>query len=283
MTPRVLFLGGGKGSWAIRGVQIGTVLGARTTAAPTDDDWRWAQVIVLVKRAIFEHGARAATMGVPLVWDVLDFWEQPEENGRTVAEMTLRVRELAERYHVATLIGATQAMADAIGGVYIPHHARPRLKPLPVRSKVEVVAYEGTPKYLGAWKAILEESCTARGWRFVVNPASLNEADLVVALRDGRWDGDLCREWKSGIKLVNAITAGRPVITQPSAAVREIEPSGSIVETREQLDAALSLWAPLPQRQWAASIAQDRAFAFTRSSVAHLYREHVFPLARRAA
>ena len=50
---------------------------------------------------------------------------------------------------MARLIGSTQAMADEIEGVYIPHHYRPGLHARPVRDRIEVIAYEGTRKYLG--------------------------------------------------------------------------------------------------------------------------------------
>lgn len=283
MTPRVLFVGGEKGSWQVRGVQMANAMGARATQKPTDADWAWAQVVVLVKRAIHQWGETAQRFRIPIVWDVLDQWQQPEENGVPVAVHAAEVKRYAANYGVRTLIGATRAMADTVGGVYIPHHARPGLSPLPIREAVEIVAYEGNRKYLGAWLPVLERSCAARGWRFVVNPSSLAEADIVVALRDGVWDGPICREWKSGVKLVNAMAAGRPVITQDSAAQREIAAVGATLENPGFLDAALDYWTPVEHRQSAAEVSRDRALAYTRSSVANLYREHVLSLVRRAA
>lgn len=283
MTPRVLFVGGERGSWAVRGVQMADALGARAVVDPERHDWDWAQIVVLVKRGIDKYGEMAKRSRLPIVWDVLDYWQQPEENQKPIAEHVQTVLELASRWNVGTLIGATQAMAEAIDGVYIPHHSRPKLKHSPVREKVQVVAYEGTPKYLGSWKKAIEEICAARGWRFVVNPESLSEADIVVALRDGQWDGEICREWKSGVKLVNAQAAGRPVIAQSSAAFREIHPVGSTIDCVEHLSNALDFWSNYERRLSAAERCRDRALAYTLSSVAHLYREHVLSLARRAA
>lgn len=239
MTPKILFVGCGKGSWQVRGVQLARALGGRCTGNPTSSDWRWADVIVLVKHAIVHFGAEARAVGVPIVWDVLDFWKQPEDNGRSEAELVAEVHRLRDTARVSLLIGATEAMATAIGGVCLPHHSRPGLRPAPVRESVGVVAYEGTPKYLGAWKPALERECAARGWSFVVNPSSLTDADIVVALRDGKWDGEVCRRWKSGVKYVNALAAGRPVVTQVSSALMEIGAVSYAVDQVAEISGAI--------------------------------------------
>lgn len=243
--PRVLFVGGGKGSWQIRGVQMAQALGGRCAAKPTAEDWRWADVIVLVKRAIVHYGAEARAVGVPVVWDVLDFWAQPEDNSRSEADLVAEVHRMREQAGVSLLIGATQAMAHAIGGVHLPHHSWHWLRPVPVREAVRTVAYEGTPKYLGAWRPALQTACAARGWTFVVNPDVLAEADIIVSLRDGIWDGEICRRWKSGVKYVNALAAGRPVISQGSEALSEIGVVGVVLASQDALGAALDKAAML--------------------------------------
>jgi len=247
----VLFIGAGKGSWTIRGEQLGAAVGARVTSAPSSADWRWADVAVLVKRAGLTHAAEARAAGVPVVWDMLDCWRQPAENGVSPAHAQAMLLAQLRAVQPVLAIGATQAQADAVGGRYLPHHSRPGLEPAQIRDTCQVVAYEGNAAYLGGWMGLISRACVARGWQFVVNPPDLREADIVVALRDGPWDGWVCREWKSGVKLVNAIAAGRPVITQATAAWREIDPPGSVIETPNELPAVLDFWADAQAREMA--------------------------------
>ena len=131
---------------------------------------------------------------------------------------------------------------------------------------------QGAAHYLGRWAGWVREACEARGWQFVVNPADLREADILVAFRDGQWDGWICREWKSGVKAVNAIAAGRPLITQDSAAVQEIRPAGSVVASPDDLGQAFDQWADVAARSVVAEVSRDRALAYRLESVATQYR-----------
>lgn len=267
MKANVLIVGVGGGSWQIRGIQIGEVLGARVTANPKADDWRWADVCILVKRALSTFAADAYAFEVPIVWDALDFWFQPEENTVSVADMVARPRINSD-----VVIGATQAMADDFGGVYIPHHSRPRLSPAPICDRMQVVAYEGTKKYLGSWHKALETVCTRLGLTFVVNPPDLRHADLVVAFRGEQHDGPICRRWKSGVKYVNALAAGRPILTQPSAAYDELQTPGMVVHDVDGLEAAISYYLPRSVRQGVLNECISRAPEFDRVNIARSYR-----------
>jgi hypothetical protein len=146
-------------------------------------------------------------------------------------------------------------MAEALGGAYLPHHAWPDLTPTPAREQASVVAYQGSAAYLGRWEDWIDDACRARIWTFVINPPDIREADILVSFRDGPWDGWICREWKSGVKLVNAKALGRPVIGQPSAAWREVQPEGSHVERPDELGAAFDAWSGAPARAAVASAA----------------------------
>jgi hypothetical protein len=265
-----LLVGVGAGSWDIRGRQLGGALGARLTVSPTREDFAWADVVVLVKRAMTLFGDQAQRSGKPVVWDVLDFWRQPAQNTLSAADALALVRRTA--WSGVSFVGATQAMATAIGGTYLPHHAWPGLTPAPARETVKVVAYQGAAHYLGRWHTWLSAACAARGWQFVVNPKDLREADLLVAFRDGEWDGWICREWKSGVKAVNAIAAGRPLLTQDAASVREIAPEGAIVEAPEALGLALDDWADYRRRSFVAEVSRDRALPYRLDAIAAQYR-----------
>lgn len=268
----ILMLGSGKGSWTMRGEQLGAALGARVRAQPTDADLRWADVVVLVKKFGALFAAQVQRVGTPIVWDALDCWAQPGENqadrSRALALLTHQIRVIKP----ALVIGATQAMAEACGGVYLPHHSWQGLTASPARATVSVVGYEGNPLYLGTWRAVLERACHARGWRFVVNPPDLSQVDIFVALREGLWDGWICREWKSGVKVVNAIAAGRPIIAHDTAAIRELQPACSAIATLGDLDAALDYWDSLTFRAAAAAHNATLAPAYTLAAVAAQYQ-----------
>lgn len=267
----VLIIGAGSGSFAIRGRQLGAALGARVTSTPSEADVTWADVIVLVKRAIHWFRDQAVRSGKAVVWDALDFWVQPSQNRLSPVDAGLLARRTAGEG--VAIIGATKAMATALAGRYLSHHAWPGLSPVHARPHVRTVAYQGGAVYLGKWAAWLAEACAARGWQFVVNPPDLRVADILVAFRDGEWDGWICREWKSGVKFVNAIAVGRPILRQDSAASREVDPAGSVVESREQLEAALDAWADLSVRDAVVLRSRKRACDVTVDSVAQTYRQ----------
>lgn len=268
---KVLIVGTGKGSWTMRGEQLGAAIGARVTSEPTAADWVWADVAVLVKRAGRQFAGTARQYRVPVVWDALDFWRQPAENGLgEKAARQLLGAHLAE-IRSALTIGATKRMAADAGGTYLPHHSWANLAPQPARERVEVVAYEGNPTYLGGWWQRLADACKRRGWTFVVNPPDIRVVDIFATFRDGNWDGHMCREWKSGVKVVNAIAAGRPIIGQSCAAITELCPPSTIVESPEALDAALDAWTPCAARTAAVDVCRQLAPEFTLSAVAQRY------------
>lgn len=272
-----------KGAWKMRGVQLGGAIGARVTVSPEPYDWDWADLVVLVKRAAIRWQAEARRVKVPVVWDVLDFWAQPEDNDKPREVLIEQVRMIQQAAGVRLLIGATKAMASDIGGVYLPHHCRVGLQPAPIREKAAVVAYEGQRKYLGRWAKALEQSCAELGLRFVVNPTDIREADVLVSFRDGQWDGWACRQWKSGIKHVNAIVAGRPMVSQSSAARDELRPFGKVVDTPEDLTEALNMAAVREFRAEVYEYGQKAAGAYQLYPWSLAYGDILEEVTRRAA
>ncbi len=267
---KLLIVGSGKGSWEIRGLQLGEALGARIVNGPSAADWSWCDAAILVKRAGPIHAEAARAAGVPFAWDVLDFWRQPLDDDLPEAAARQTLANMLSAYRPTVAIGATAAQAAACGpiGRYLPHHSWPSMDgPGDVRGEVQAVAYQGNPSYLGGWSKLLTEACRRRGWRFQVNPPDLRTADLLVALRDRPWDGWMSRQWKSGVKLVNAVAAGRPILTQDTAAAREIGPPGTVLPNFQDLDNALDDWAPLSARSLAAARCAVLAPAYTIAAV----------------
>lgn len=279
----VLFVGTGNGSWIMRGKQIGAALGARVTSHPNGEDWHWADVAVLVKHAGLGYASQAQHYDVPIIWDVLDCWQQPEQNGLSVEEGKALIAGMAAQIKPAVMIAATQRMADDIGGVYIPHHCRIGLTPKPVRDRVSTVAYDGQKKYLGRWYRVIEDECRRRGWRFAVNPIDLAQADILVAFRDGKWDGPLCQAWKSGVKFVNAMSAGRPIVTQDCQGVAEVPLQQHVqylVSEWFSLSQAFDYWSDYQERVTVARDSVRHANRYTVSAIADTY---YLPLLDRVA
>lgn len=282
---RILVVGAdSRGSFEMRGRQLGHALGARITINPSSADWKWADAIVLVKRAVSIWGPQAMRTGVPLLWDVVDVWKQPDENQLPVLTLSDRVRATVRTLHITTVVGATGAMAEDIGGVSLPHHCRLDLAPVsPKREGTIVVAYEGQPKYLGPWRTELEYACADLGYAFVINPPDLRAVDVVVALRGGRWDGDVCRRWKSGVKYANALVAGKPVLSQPTAGFDDVGPTGLLIDQSIDLRSRLDTLASLSVRMEAYQRARCRASEFSLSTIARRYREIINHTVLRSA
>ncbi len=270
----VLIVGGSKaGSWQMRGLELGAAIGARVTSAPTPKDFGWSEVVVLVKRAGAVYAKLAHQADRPVVWDALDFWSQPGDHRLTESQAKALLHAQIRVIKPALVIGATEAMARACDGVFLTHHSWQGLHPTPAREVVSVVGYEGNAAYLGKWAPAIKAECAKRGWRFVVNPGDLSAVDLFVAFRDDPWDGWICRQWKSGVKLVNAQAAGRPMVTQNSAAYRELQPAASVMQTPEELAGYFDDCANFAWRQATVDQARHDAPAFTLAAVAERYRQ----------
>jgi hypothetical protein len=229
--------------------------------------------VVLVKRAGLQWCRHVRAAGKPIVWDALDFWSQPAQNAMSEAQAVQLLHQQIAQIQPALVIGATVAMATACDGFYLPHQAWPTLAPTPARARIQTVGYDGNVLYLGRWRGILDAACLQRDWTFVINPPDLAQVDLLVAFRDAQWDGWICREWKSGVKLVNAIAAGRPILMQASAAAREIKPAGTVVETAADLHEALDFWRDEPRRAAVVEQSTRRASAYAIAELAASYRQ----------
>jgi hypothetical protein len=163
-------VGNGKGSWEMRGQQLGVALGARVVNVPYESDLQWADLVVLVKKHALPYAEMVHRFNKPFVWDAFDFWGQPGENHVTDPQARALLMNRVAAIHPTLVIGATEAMAAACGGVYLPHQSWYGLVPQAASIDVKTVAYQGGAVYLGRWRKHLEDACAKRGWRFVVNP-----------------------------------------------------------------------------------------------------------------
>lgn len=218
----VLFTGRGtSGSFAIRGEQLGRAVGG--VVQPNALDVAGHSLAVIVKRP-GDVLARLQAAQVPIVWDVVDAFPQPVGNSWTGYECIAWLAQQVGVIKPVGIVAATKRMAqdcEAFGVpvLALPHHHRPGIALNPIREQVKVVGYEGGEQYLGRWRKFLEVECSKRGWRFVVNPANLADLDIVVGLRDQ--SGYAPRQWKSGIKGMNACGSGTPCVLSREAGYLE--------------------------------------------------------------
>lgn len=213
---RIVVTGNGKsGSWKIRGDQLGHAIGALVDPHP--GAFAHGDTVVFVKRIDPRTLAAARRARTCVVWDVVDSWPQPHGNLWPEHECMAWLTQVIAAMRPDAIVAATHAMAHDIqragfkGPVLaLPHHARPGQDRNPIRPVVTTVGYEGGVAYLGKWWEILKTECAVRGWQFVVNPPTLADLDIVVALREV--DGYAPRHWKSNVKLANAQGSGTPII-----------------------------------------------------------------------
>lgn len=262
--------GGASGSWQIRGEQLGRAIGATVLAnaidiAPFD-------VAVVVKRTPRDLVHRIRQAGVPLVYDVVDGWPQPEGNRWSEAECMAWLEGQVKFLQPAGIVAATQAMAEdcAAFGVPVlalPHHAKPGQRVNPIRDKVQRVGYQGSWRYIEHWGPQMAAECARRGWEWDPEARDLADLDIVVAVRDQ--DGYAPRRWKSNVKAANAQATGTPMVCNREAGYRC---RGLLfADSMDEMRTALNELEPHDVRQ-AVSV-ELRTSVPTLESVASIYRE----------
>jgi hypothetical protein len=272
---KILFTGSGtSGSYRIRAEQIGAALGARVKAMATVEDCRLADLIVVVKRVPDQvlHSIRRS--GRPWVYDIVDAYPQPACSSWTPSIAKAWLKEHLRILRPNMVIWPNEAMqADGGGGgAMIYHHHRPGIKVNAIRDFVQVVGYEGARAYLGSWVPAIQAECQRRGARFVINPASLADVDVVLALRAEVWNGYPQRRWKSNVKLANAHGSGTPFIGAPECGYRETESGAELwAEAPSQVGEALDRLASQDVRRGVR--AQFLKAAFSLEHAAERYRD----------
>lgn len=224
----LLFTGNGTaGSWIVRGEQIGQALGAHVAPKATVADFKAADLTVCVKRVPEARLLALRASGKPWVLDVLDFYPQPLCSTWGASEAIRWAQARLAFLRPDGVIWPNQRMAEDVGfngpQAVIYHHHRPGIRRNPIRERVSVVGYEGAAPYVDGWRAHIESECDKRGWRFAINPPSLAETDIVLALRGGPWNGYVPEHWKSNVKLANAHGSGTPFVGSPEEGYRETQ------------------------------------------------------------
>lgn len=221
---RILVTGrGAVPSWEIRGEQIAAGLGATVKPMATLADMRAADVILVVKRVPNKLLVDLRRCGRPWAYDVVDAYPQRAAGAWSKGQCIEWLHEHLTRLRPDVVIWPNLRMREDAGmpGPVIYHHHRPGIEVNPIRERIEVIGYEGSPRYLDGWGEAIEAECRRRGVRFVVNPERLADVDVILALRGGLWDGYASRHWKSNVKLANAHAAGCPFIGAPEAGYLE--------------------------------------------------------------
>lgn len=271
---KILVTGSGSsGSWRVRGEQMGAAIGA--DVIPRATEVKAYDLAVLVKRPPLDVILRLQRFRVPIVWDIVDAYPQPAGNDWTERQCKAWLAERIGIVQPAAIVAATQAMARDCAGfgvpvLWLPHHVRPGLGINPIRECVARVGYEGGVQYLGDWRPWLERACAARGWSFHVEPHSITDLDIVVALRDQR--GYAPRQWKSAIKMANCQGSGTPFIGNREAGYTETDNGGAVwADTREEINAAFDILTPYAERLRRSQLL--RVEPFTLERVATIYRK----------
>jgi hypothetical protein len=237
---------GGAASWTIRGEQLGRAMGATVKPMATLAECRAADVIVVVKRVPDEllHAVRQS--GRPWVYDIVDAYPQPHCADWSPAQARQWLHDHLQRLQPAAVVWPNQRMrADAAyPGWVLYHHHRPGIDTMLLRDRIYRVGYEGRPEYLAGWIGPVVAECKRIGAEFVINPATLSQVDVVLALRAGKWNGYCQRHWKSNVKLANAHGAGVPFIGLPEAGYLETAAGGEqLIESPAELGQALDMLA----------------------------------------
>ncbi|MDO9314971.1 MAG: hypothetical protein Q7T97_10545 [Burkholderiaceae bacterium] len=248
MSLNVLVTGqGASGSWVIRGEQLGKAIGA--TVQPQAKSARGFDAVVIVKRLHDQAILRSARWhGVPVIWDVVDAWPQGRSTGKvmTCEGAMSWLRQSLRTIRPEGVIAPTRQMEKDLQSLpglgtkvtTLAHHAW-QGKPInPIRREVRTIGYQGGEKHLGLWSAVLAEEAGKRGWQFVINPPSLADVDIAIALR--RETGYAPKNWKSNVKLANAQASGTPIIlTRESGYLETASGSEFWADTTEELRAGL--------------------------------------------
>ncbi|MES2910619.1 MAG: hypothetical protein V4718_04485 [Pseudomonadota bacterium] len=258
----------------MRGIQLGHAIGAKVIPHATLADCNAADMIVGVKRIPGGVLNAIRKSGKPWVYDIVDAYPQPQCSTWTQGQALDWLQGHIEALSPTAVIWPTARMQVDFGGggTVIYHHHRHRIQRNPIRERIEVIGYEGSANFLEGWMPAIISECERIGARFVINPVSLADVDVVLALRGPIWSGYPQANWKSNVKLANAHGSGTPFIGMPEAGYEETASGHECwVQTPEDLRQALDHLQPQAVRQEIAAGFVQRALSV--GKVAKQYRK----------
>ena len=270
----VLFTGRGtSGSWQCRGVQLGGRIGTVKPRAKLQDMLEH-DLIVLVKRPAPGQIDAIRKSGKPWVWDVVDFYPQPECTRWDRDKAISWVRKQIRSFNPTGVVWPNAKMqADCGGGpseCVVYHHHRIDIAANPIRDNVSTVGYEGSERYLGRWGKAIKAECKARGWEFAVNKGVHADWDICVAFRDDAFNGYAQKHWKSNVKLANCHGSGTPFIGPREHGYLETLTGRELfVDSQSEISAAFDALEPVAVRR---IISHD--FLFSRLSIDSVVRKY---------
>lgn len=206
---------GSSGSWKVRGEQLGGAIGAQVVARASEKQIKKADIVIVVKKPW--PGTNKAKL---TVYDMVDCYPQPASFSWDKQTLINWSKQHIAPYNKT--VAATEKMQqDLQTDFWLRHHFRPNIEENQIRQQVQVVGYEGCERYLGKYLPIIAEQCKKRGWQFVINPACLAQCDVLLAVRDDDWRGYASDNWKSCVKMSNAIGSLTPLIALPESGYVE--------------------------------------------------------------
>lgn len=244
---------GTSASWQIRGEQLGEAIGETVRKDATDVRAGTFGLAIVVKRLSYDLLQRLHKARIPIVYDVVDAWPQPVGNVWDEATCKAWLAQHIAQIKPIAIVAATKAMAKDCEGfgvpvLALPHHARPNQAANPIRDQVRKVGYEGAAHYLGSWQKFMQDECDERGLEFSLNPESLSDVDIVVAIRHD--SGYAPRHWKSNVKLANAQASGTPCIANRESGYWETKCGAEcFADTHDEMIMALSTLASWESRK----------------------------------
>jgi hypothetical protein len=272
---------GRSGSWKIRGEQLGNKIGAIFSITNKDfHSIQSASHCIFVKKVNWEMVDEAKRRKKSIIWDCVDFWLQPEMNNDKSRALLVAGDTINKMRPNLIVCATAQQQRDFMDAGFntpirfLHHHARPHQQINPIREKIEVVGYEGSPDYIERDRSVIESICKDRGAKFVVNPANLADVDVVIAFRSGKYGGETCRRWKSNVKLANAQATGTPIICNPESGYIETATEGSVrwASNMSTFEQELSAMSSMKARAEQSLLLLSDAQRYTLTEVAERYK-----------
>lgn len=253
------------GSWKIRGEQLGNAIGADVVLGATIKMQQQYDRVIHVKRCGLVNPGNS-------ILDIVDAWPQPTGNRWSFGHL----KQWGEVYvkPFRACVAATEWMQkDLSTAFWLRHHHLPDIEENPIRGKVKAVGYEGSAKYLSGWEREILDQCNRRGWAFLVNPTRLSDCDIILGVRGDEWRGYSTDNWKSCVKLSNAIGSLTPFIGLPEKGYLETGAPFEQVTAPNDLSRAFDAMSDLGYRVGIAEEYKRLKGHFSLERVAQEYRE----------